>query len=118
MRPEDAEAQPHIFLEERNAASLELAFTEVPRGGPEDLRRSEEPLLEPSVVYCLADETFLLNVALALWQGWLRVEPDLGTQRIRHAYVMVSGREIVAGGENPFDALVNFHNRRVCTKPS
>jgi hypothetical protein len=68
-REKDAAAQPHVFLEERNAASLEIAFTEVPHTGPADLRHSHEPLLEPAVVCCLADESFLLNVALALWQG-------------------------------------------------
>jgi len=28
---------------------------------------------------------------------------------IEHAYAMAGGREIVVGGENPFDALVKFY---------
>lgn len=108
-RAEDAAAQPHVFLEERNAASLEIDFTEVPHTGPAELRQSHEPLLEPAVVCCLADERFLLNVALALWQGWLTVRPNPATGQVEHVYVMAGGREIVVGGKNPFDALVNFH---------
>ncbi|MBI3950573.1 MAG: VWA domain-containing protein [Acidobacteria bacterium] len=108
-RAEDAAAQPHVFLEERNAASLEIDFTEVPHTGPTDLRQSHEPLLEPAVVCCLADERFLLNIALALWQGWLAVRPNPATGQVEHVYVMAGGREIKVGGGNPFDALVDFH---------
>jgi hypothetical protein len=29
--------------------------------------------------------------------------------KIEHVYVMAGGREIIVGGENPFDALVDYH---------